>query len=46
LIHLKPSEGARSSEHRLPFYQREFSSGHPAMQALNPSVYQMLIWYR
>jgi len=25
---------------------REFSSGHPAMQALNPRVYQMLIWYR
>jgi hypothetical protein len=24
---------------------KEFSSGHPAMQALNPTVYELLIWY-
>ena len=46
LIYLNPAEGARSPAYRLPFYQREFSSGHPALQALNPRVYQLLIWYR
>ncbi len=44
-IYLIPGEGARTSGPRLPFYQREFSSGHPAMQALNPRVYQLLIRY-
>jgi hypothetical protein len=46
LIYLLPAEGARGPAHRLPFYQRDFSSGHPVMQALNPRVYQMSIWYR
>ena len=45
-IYLLPADDARSPAHRLPAYQREFSSGHPAMQALNPRVYQLLIWYR
>ena len=44
--YLLPSEGARTSGPSLPFRQREFSSGHPAMQELNPRVYQLLIWYR
>jgi hypothetical protein len=26
--------------------EREFSSGHPAMQALNPSVYELFLQYR
>lgn len=45
-IYLLPAEGTRGPAHRLPSYQRDFSSGHPVMQALNPRVYQMLIWYR
>ena len=45
-IYLLPAEGARTPAHRLPSYQREFSSGHPVMQTLNPRVYQLLIWYR
>ena len=24
--------------------ERDFSSGHPAMQALNPSVYEMIVF--
>jgi len=25
--------------------EREFSSGHPAMQALNPAVYELMLQY-
>lgn len=44
LLRLDPSVAARA----LPEYHqvqgsREFSSGHPAMQALNQSVYQMIV---
>jgi hypothetical protein len=43
-IDLLPREGSITpTRNRLPAYQREFSSGHPVMQALNPRVYQMLI---
>ena len=45
-VYLLPSERARISGLRLPFRHREFSSGHPVMQQLNPQVYQMLVWYR
>jgi hypothetical protein len=44
-IYLLPQEGARTSGPRLPFRHREFSSGHPAIQELNPRVYQLLIYY-
>jgi hypothetical protein len=44
-IYLLPAEGARTPAHGLSS-QRDFSSGHPSMQALNPRVYQLLIWYR
>jgi hypothetical protein len=45
-IYLLPAEGAvRNLKIRFPLYQREFSSGHPAMQMLNPRVYQLLIRY-
>lgn len=46
-IYLSPQEGIpidRAIGRQLNV--REFSSGHPAMQAINPRVYQMLIWYR
>ena len=45
-IYLLPAEGALGNpKTRLPTQRREFSSGHPVIQALNPRVYQMLIWY-
>lgn len=44
-IYLLPREEDRTSGPHLPFRQREFSSGHPVMQRLNPRVYQLLIWY-
>jgi hypothetical protein len=46
-IYLLPVEGmAIDPAIRRQLNVRQFSSGHPAMQALNPRVYQMLIWYR
>ena len=41
----------RTDHGRAPLYrqllgEREFSSGHPAMQSLDPVVYEMLIQYR
>lgn len=46
-IYLLPQEGATiDKEIRRQLNVREYSSGHPAMQAVNPRVYQMLIWYR
>jgi hypothetical protein len=46
LLRLHPSDDAR----RMPDYyevlgEREFSSGHPAMQALNPGVYQIIVLF-
>ena len=26
--------------------ERQFSSGHPAMQALNPAIYEIFVQYR
>ena len=45
VLRLSPGNEARA----LPEYgqvigDREFSSGHPAMQALDPSVYQMIVF--
>ena len=46
-IYLLPVEGMTiDREVRRQLNVRQFSSGHPAMQALNPRVYQMLIWNR
>jgi hypothetical protein len=46
-IYLLPPEGvAIDRAVRRQLNVRELSSGHPAMQAVNPRVYQMLIWYR
>ena len=36
----------RSSLVRQLIGEREFSSGHPAMQSLNPSVYELFLQYR
>jgi hypothetical protein len=41
----------RTGDGRSPLFrqlrgEREFSSGHPAMQSLNPSVYELFIQYR
>lgn len=35
-----------SSAGRAVIGEREFSSGHPVMQALNPRVYEILLFYR
>lgn len=40
------TEDGRSRVYRQLIGERQFSSGHPAMQALNPSVYELLIQYR
>ena len=40
------TEGGRSPMFRQLIGEREFSSGHPAMQALNPSVYELFLDYR
>lgn len=39
-------EDGRSTLFRQLIGEREFSSGHPAMQALNPSVYELFLQYR
>jgi hypothetical protein len=45
-IYLLPAEGApRDPKMRLPD-EREFSSAHPVIQALNPRVYQMIVGHR
>ena len=45
---LRP-EGVQDAERQISYRQvlgdREFSSGHPAMQALNPSVYEVWLDY-
>jgi hypothetical protein len=40
------TEDGRSSHFQQLIGERPFSSGHPAMQALNPSVYELMIQYR
>jgi hypothetical protein len=40
------TEDGRSTLFRQLIGEREFSSGHPAMQALNPSVYELFLHYR
>lgn len=42
-LRLSPTHG--SSAERAVIGEREFSSGHPAMQQLNPRVYEMLLFY-
>lgn len=45
VLRLSPSvEAWRRPEYRLVLGDRNFSSGHPAMQTLNPSVYQMIVF--
>ena len=44
LLRLSPSAEARSQpEYRQVVGDRDFSSGHPAMQSINPSVHQMIV---
>lgn len=44
VIRLRPDVSATGSpEYRQVQGDRIFSSGHPAMQALNPQVYQMIV---
>ena len=44
VLRLSPSGEARSRpDYRQVLGDRDFSSGHPAMQVLNPSVYQMIV---
>lgn len=44
VLRLSPSTEARTRpEYRQVIGDRDFSSGHPAMQALNPRVYQMIV---
>lgn len=44
IIRLRPNAGSTGSpEYRQVQGDRTFSSGHPAMQALNPKVYQMIV---
>jgi opacity protein-like surface antigen len=40
------TEDGRSPLFRQLIGEREFSSGHPAMQSLNPSVYELFLQYR
>jgi hypothetical protein len=40
-----PPSGPAAMLDRQVTGDREFSSGHPAMQALNPTVYELAIWY-
>jgi hypothetical protein len=40
------TDHGRSPPYRQLLGEREFSSGHPAMQGLNPAVYELLIQYR
>jgi hypothetical protein len=45
VLRLRPSvEGRERRELRQVLGDREFSSGHPAMQALDPGVYQMIVY--
>lgn len=45
VLRLSPANNARArAEYRQVLGDRDFSSGHPAMQALNPSVYQMIVF--
>jgi hypothetical protein len=37
--------GATAALERQVTGDKEFSSGHPAMQALNPTVYELVLWY-
>jgi hypothetical protein len=44
VIRLRPGDdAARAPEYRQVMGDRVFSSGHPAMQALEPRVYQMIV---
>jgi hypothetical protein len=46
ILRLSPSAEARAlPEYRQVIGDRVFSSGHPAMQALNPSVYQIIVLF-
>lgn len=46
LLRLQPDVEARAlPEYRQVLGEKEFSSGHPAMQALNPGVYQILVTF-
>lgn len=46
LLRLIPHEGERTSrEYRAVLGDRDFSSGDPAMQKLNPRVYEMIIFF-
>jgi hypothetical protein len=41
-----PGHGAAAASFELQVRgDRVFSSGHPAMQALNPTVYELFLWY-
>lgn len=45
VLRLSPSVQARAQpEYRQVLGDRIFSSGHPAMQKLNPSVYQIIVF--
>jgi len=45
VLRLSPSAEARARpEYRQVIGDSDFSSGHPAMQALNPGVYQMIVF--
>ncbi|HSF16611.1 MAG TPA: hypothetical protein VLK65_13775 [Vicinamibacteria bacterium] len=45
VLRLNPSAESRArAEYRQVLGDRDFSSGHPAMQALNPRVYQMIVF--
>lgn len=44
VVRLLPDQGI-SEDYQQVIGDREFSSGHPAMQALNPRVYQMIVFF-
>lgn len=45
ILRLAPSaEGRALPQYREVIGDKDFSSGHPAMQTLNPSVYQMIVF--
>jgi hypothetical protein len=47
IVRLAPDSGTRDQpEYRQVLGDRVFSSGHPAMQSLNPRVYQMVVELR
>ncbi len=49
LVRMQPPNGATGASPDSDYFavsgDREFSSGHPAMQKLNPSVYEMIFFF-